>query len=154
MELLVEPLGRVLKALPGANLLEVLRENSVPVSFSCRSGRCGTCRCRVVRGQILGRSSRFARSPRRRTASAALLHSPRRAHLLLRLNVRSGRRSGQCESLECLRAPVIIRGSVLRRPHLDEGFAPHRPACGHRLPIPPGPAMPAGVPTVLRNGAS
>lgn len=61
MELLVEPLGRVLKAVPGANLLDVLRENSVPVSYSCRSGRCGTCRCKVVQGQVLetGREARI-----------------------------------------------------------------------------------------------
>ncbi|MGV3570100.1 MAG: 2Fe-2S iron-sulfur cluster-binding protein [Ramlibacter sp.] len=53
MNLLVEPLGRVLTAAPGANLLDVLRENSVPVSYSCRSGRCGTCRCKVVKGHVL-----------------------------------------------------------------------------------------------------
>lgn len=65
MKLLVEPLGRVLKAAPGANLLAVLRENSVPVSYSCMSGRCGTCRCKVVQGQVLetGREAKIT-SPR------------------------------------------------------------------------------------------
>jgi ferredoxin-NAD(P)+ reductase (naphthalene dioxygenase ferredoxin-specific) len=42
-----------LRSAPGANLLEVLREHHVPVSYSCMSGRCGTCRCKVVSGQVL-----------------------------------------------------------------------------------------------------
>jgi len=53
MELAVEPLGLVLRASPGANLLETLRANNIPMSYSCLSGRCGTCRCRVIRGNIL-----------------------------------------------------------------------------------------------------
>jgi len=53
MELVVEPLGLVLRASPGANLLETLRANNVPVSYSCLAGRCGTCRCKVIRGDIL-----------------------------------------------------------------------------------------------------
>lgn len=53
MELVVQPLGRTLVASPGANLLEVLRENNVPVSYSCMAGRCGTCRCKVVDGNLL-----------------------------------------------------------------------------------------------------
>lgn len=53
MELVVQPLGRTLVISPGANLLEVLRENNVPVSYSCMAGRCGTCRCKVVDGHVL-----------------------------------------------------------------------------------------------------
>jgi ferredoxin-NAD(P)+ reductase (naphthalene dioxygenase ferredoxin-specific) len=30
----------------------VLRENAVPISYSCMSGRCGTCRCKVTQGQV------------------------------------------------------------------------------------------------------
>jgi ferredoxin-NAD(P)+ reductase (naphthalene dioxygenase ferredoxin-specific) len=43
----------VLEVKPGANLLEVLREHQVPMSYSCMAGRCGTCRCRVVEGEVL-----------------------------------------------------------------------------------------------------
>ena len=53
MEILVQPLQRVLHAQPGANLLEVLREHEVPVSYSCMAGRCGTCRCRLIDGEVL-----------------------------------------------------------------------------------------------------
>lgn len=53
MELLVQPSNRRLPFNSGANLLEVLRENGVPVSYSCMSGRCGTCRCRVIEGNIV-----------------------------------------------------------------------------------------------------
>lgn len=53
MELLVQPANRRLAFAPGANLLEVLRGNGVPVSYSCMSGRCGTCRCRVIDGDIM-----------------------------------------------------------------------------------------------------
>ena len=42
MEAVINPLQRVLDVQPGANLLEVLRENQVPMSYSCMAGRCGT----------------------------------------------------------------------------------------------------------------
>jgi ferredoxin-NAD(P)+ reductase (naphthalene dioxygenase ferredoxin-specific) len=59
MELVVEPLQRTLQFRPGANLLEVLRAHEVPLSYSCMAGRCGTCRCKVVQGEVLdaGRES-------------------------------------------------------------------------------------------------
>lgn len=53
MELVVHPIDRVLQVSSGANLLETLRENAVPISYSCMAGRCGTCRCKVVRGSLL-----------------------------------------------------------------------------------------------------
>lgn len=53
MELLVQPLQRVLTVRPGVNLLEALRENQVPVSYSCTAGRCGTCRCKVIEGEVM-----------------------------------------------------------------------------------------------------
>ncbi|ASW04056.1 2Fe-2S iron-sulfur cluster-binding protein [Paraburkholderia aromaticivorans] len=52
MELLIQPNNRRLSFDSGANLLEVLRENGVPISYSCLSGRCGTCRCRVIDGDV------------------------------------------------------------------------------------------------------
>ena len=53
MELVVKPLDRHIKVDSGSNLLEVLREHGLPISYSCMSGRCGTCRCRVVEGKVL-----------------------------------------------------------------------------------------------------
>lgn len=53
MELTLEPLNRQLTVDVGQNLLEVLRTHDIPVSYSCMSGRCGTCRCRVTKGQVL-----------------------------------------------------------------------------------------------------
>jgi ferredoxin-NAD(P)+ reductase (naphthalene dioxygenase ferredoxin-specific) len=52
MELHIEPLGRVIPVAPGANLLATLREHGIPISYSCTAGRCGTCRCKVVAGQV------------------------------------------------------------------------------------------------------
>jgi ferredoxin-NAD(P)+ reductase (naphthalene dioxygenase ferredoxin-specific) len=53
MDIVVQPLQRVLSVRPGVNLLEALREHQVPVSYSCTAGRCGTCRCKVVEGEVL-----------------------------------------------------------------------------------------------------
>jgi ferredoxin-NAD(P)+ reductase (naphthalene dioxygenase ferredoxin-specific) len=53
MEIVVAPSQRVLHVQPGANLLEALREHRVPMSYSCMAGRCGTCRCKVIDGEVL-----------------------------------------------------------------------------------------------------
>lgn len=53
MEILVQPLNRTVRVAPGANLLEALRAAQVPMSYSCLSGRCGICRCRVIDGEVL-----------------------------------------------------------------------------------------------------
>jgi len=53
MELIVLPFGRTLNVDTGSNLLETLRRFEIPVSYSCMAGRCGTCRCKVVQGQVL-----------------------------------------------------------------------------------------------------
>ncbi len=53
MELLVQPANRRLPFTSGAKLLDVLREHEVPVSYSCMSGRCGTCRCRLIEGEVI-----------------------------------------------------------------------------------------------------
>lgn len=52
MELLVQPNDIRLSIQSGQNLLDVLKDNSVPISYSCMSGRCGTCRCKVTKGQV------------------------------------------------------------------------------------------------------
>lgn len=36
----------------GERLLDVLQANRIPVSYSCMAGRCGTCRCKLVAGQV------------------------------------------------------------------------------------------------------
>lgn len=53
MDILVQPLNRVVRVAPGVNLLEALRAAQVPMSYSCLSGRCGLCRCRVLDGEVL-----------------------------------------------------------------------------------------------------
>jgi ferredoxin-NAD(P)+ reductase (naphthalene dioxygenase ferredoxin-specific) len=52
MKLRIHPLDRVIDSTPGANLLATLREHEVPISYSCTAGRCGTCRCKVVEGNV------------------------------------------------------------------------------------------------------
>ncbi len=54
MDILVQPLNRVIQVPPGANLLKALQDAQVPVSYSCMAGRCGTCRCRVLAGEVVG----------------------------------------------------------------------------------------------------
>lgn len=53
MDILVQPFNRTIRVAPGANLLEALRAAQVPMSYSCLSGRCGICRCRVLNGEVL-----------------------------------------------------------------------------------------------------
>lgn len=53
MEVLIQPLRKVIEVPPGANLLDALRAAQVPVSYSCMAGRCGTCRCKVLSGEVL-----------------------------------------------------------------------------------------------------
>jgi len=53
MEIVVQPIGLTLTSAPGMNLLDVLREHQVPISYSCTAGRCGTCRCRILKGNVL-----------------------------------------------------------------------------------------------------
>lgn len=53
MELVVQPHNRILQVSPGANLLDTLRANNIPISYSCMAGRCGTCRCKIISGNLL-----------------------------------------------------------------------------------------------------
>lgn len=62
MEVLIQPLQKVIDVEPGANLLEALRGAQVPMSYSCMAGRCGTCRCRVTDGEVLD-SGRAQQNP-------------------------------------------------------------------------------------------
>jgi ferredoxin-NAD(P)+ reductase (naphthalene dioxygenase ferredoxin-specific) len=60
MEVLVQPGNRVLSLKPGENLLQAMRAAELAVSYSCEDGRCGLCRCRLVRGSMV----ETARPPR------------------------------------------------------------------------------------------
>lgn len=53
MDILVQPLNRVIRVAPGVNLLQALQAAQVPLSYSCMAGRCGTCRCRVREGEVI-----------------------------------------------------------------------------------------------------
>lgn len=53
MDILVQPLNRVIRVQPGANLLKALQDAQMPMSYSCMAGRCNTCRCRVLDGEVL-----------------------------------------------------------------------------------------------------
>ncbi|CAB3708493.1 FAD-binding oxidoreductase [Paraburkholderia rhynchosiae] len=63
MKVSILPLQRALDARAGDNLLDLLRANQIPVSYSCMSGRCGTCRCRVVSGSVLTAGSGESNAP-------------------------------------------------------------------------------------------
>lgn len=43
----------MLAAEPGALLLDLLRREHIPISYSCQAGRCGTCRCELLSGEVL-----------------------------------------------------------------------------------------------------
>ena len=53
MEVSILPLRQTLDVRSGENLLEALRNREIPISYSCMAGRCGTCRCRIVAGNVL-----------------------------------------------------------------------------------------------------
>ena len=63
MELVVQPDNLRLNIQSGQNLLDVLRDNAVPISYSCMSGRCGTCRCKVTQGELSYSGPEAGRSP-------------------------------------------------------------------------------------------
>lgn len=50
----VLPLGKTITVNGGTseNLLKVALENGIPWPYNCRVGSCGTCRCKLVSGQI------------------------------------------------------------------------------------------------------
>lgn len=53
MEIRIQPLNRVIRVEAGANLLESLQAAQIPMSYSCMAGRCGTCRCKILDGNVL-----------------------------------------------------------------------------------------------------
>jgi naphthalene 1,2-dioxygenase ferredoxin reductase component len=63
VQVAVHPMDRALAAPVGANLLDLLRDHQLPVSYSCRDGRCGTCRCRLVAGELIESGRASGQSP-------------------------------------------------------------------------------------------
>ena len=63
MQVAVLPLESTIDVSPGENLLDVLRANQIPISYSCMAGRCGTCRCKVVSGRALVAGPVESRAP-------------------------------------------------------------------------------------------
>lgn len=57
MNVLIKPLNKSISVSPSSTLLDALIENKVPISYSCMSGRCGTCRCKVLAGKVDGPSA-------------------------------------------------------------------------------------------------
>ena len=60
MEAVVYPSKSVISLRPGESLLQGLRAAGLPISYSCEDGRCGLCRCRLLRGNV----AESARPPR------------------------------------------------------------------------------------------
>lgn len=54
MELFIKPLNKNFNVKAGSNLLDTLLQHRIPISYSCMSGRCGTCQCTVVEGKVSG----------------------------------------------------------------------------------------------------
>lgn len=48
MQMTLLPDGRTLSIQPGETLLEALRRQGEPISYSCEDGRCGLCRCVLI----------------------------------------------------------------------------------------------------------
>lgn len=57
MDVLVKPANKVITVSASSSLLEALIANNIPISYSCLAGRCGTCRCKVLEGDIIGPSA-------------------------------------------------------------------------------------------------
>lgn len=47
MLMTIIPGGRIVKIDPGETLLDALLRYGEPISYSCRDGRCGLCRCSI-----------------------------------------------------------------------------------------------------------
>ncbi|WCN13686.1 2Fe-2S iron-sulfur cluster binding domain-containing protein [Marinomonas mediterranea] len=57
MDILIKPINKTINASSSTTLLEALMENDIPISYSCLSGRCGTCRCKILDGSVAGPSA-------------------------------------------------------------------------------------------------
>lgn len=53
LHLVVHPNGDAFTASRGEQLLAVLKQRKLPVSYSCEDGRCGLCRYELVQGEVI-----------------------------------------------------------------------------------------------------
>jgi CDP-4-dehydro-6-deoxyglucose reductase len=51
-EVRIEPGGRRIQVPPGENVLTAALAAGIPLPYSCRAGRCGSCKARLLSGQI------------------------------------------------------------------------------------------------------
>lgn len=57
MDVLIKPANKKISVPATSTLLEAMIEQQIAISYSCMSGRCGTCRCKVLDGDIAGPSA-------------------------------------------------------------------------------------------------
>lgn len=55
----VQPRGEVIAGASGELLLDTLRKAQIPISYSCEAGRCGTCRCELLSGEVAEEPAEF-----------------------------------------------------------------------------------------------
>ena len=48
----VPDFGVATEVAQGATLADVLEENGVPIIIACRSGMCGSCKCKITKGEV------------------------------------------------------------------------------------------------------
>jgi NADH oxidoreductase Hcr len=48
----VPAFGVATEVAQGSTLADVLEENGVPIIIACRSGMCGSCKCKVTKGEV------------------------------------------------------------------------------------------------------
>ncbi|MFJ2993273.1 2Fe-2S iron-sulfur cluster-binding protein [Pandoraea sp. NPDC087047] len=82
MQVHVQPLGERFDVAPGDNLLNALTDRQIPISYSCLSGRCGTCRCRVISGDVQEAAGVEYRHRDEVTADAQAEHAPHARYVL------------------------------------------------------------------------
>ena len=53
MQIILEGHEAPIPVRPGETILASLLRAGVPFAFSCQAGNCGTCKCRLVSGEVL-----------------------------------------------------------------------------------------------------
>lgn len=51
-QLSVPKFGKILSIQAGQTLLEIMEPNAIPIIGACRSGVCGSCKCKIVEGEV------------------------------------------------------------------------------------------------------
>ncbi len=94
--IIIEDLDRKITAQPDETLLDALLSQGVPFAYSCESGNCGACKCRLVRGEVSGLEySEQALSPLERSKGVILACRSRvRSDLTIRRMPPPGQTSG------------------------------------------------------------